>query len=102
MTTSYEPSCDRVEFQLPEVLHPDIYAELRRLATIHIERQRRDLTLQPTGLVHEAWMRLAKEGRSWRDSEHFFAAASLTMRHILIDQARRRARLCHGKDFHRM
>jgi RNA polymerase sigma factor (TIGR02999 family) len=90
------------EFELPEALHPDVYAELRRLATLHMNRQRKVQTLQPTGLVHEAWLRLAKDGRKWRDRGHFFATASLTMRHILIDQARRKARLCHGKGVQRL
>jgi RNA polymerase sigma factor (TIGR02999 family) len=90
------------EFDLPEVLRPDIYAELRRLAAKHMVRQRKDQTLQPTVLVHEAWLRLAKHGRKWRDRGHFFASASVTMRHILVDYARRKARLRHGGGLHRI
>jgi RNA polymerase sigma factor (TIGR02999 family) len=89
-------------FGLSEVLHPDIYKELRTLAAKHMLRQRKDQTLQPTILVHEAWMRLAKQGRRWRDRGHFFATASVTMRHILIDHARRKARQRHGGNLHRI
>jgi RNA polymerase sigma factor (TIGR02999 family) len=96
MSTSVLSPQDAPGFDLPEVLHPDIYAELRKLAGQHMLRQRKDLTLQPTGLVHEAWLHLARHGRKWRDQSHFFATASITMRHILIDQARRKARLCRG------
>lgn len=95
-------SSERPQFDLPEVLHPDVYGELRKLAALHMDRQRKDQTLQPTGLVHEAWLRLAKQGRQWRDRGHFFATASLTMRHILIDQARRKARLRHGGGIQRL
>jgi RNA polymerase sigma factor (TIGR02999 family) len=89
-------------FDLPEVLHPEVYQELRKLAARHMVRQRKDQTLQPTVLVHEAWMRLARHGRRWRDREHFFATASVTMRHILIDYARRKARICHGGGLRRI
>jgi RNA polymerase sigma factor (TIGR02999 family) len=89
-------------FDLPEVLHPDVYKELRKLAAEHMVRQRKDQTLQPTILVHEAWLRLARQGRKWRDRGHFFATASVTMRHILIDHARRKARPCHGGGLHRI
>jgi RNA polymerase sigma factor (TIGR02999 family) len=90
------------EFGLPEVLHPAVYAELRNLAALHMDRQTKDQTLQPTGLVHEAWLRLARQGGKWRDQGHFYAAASMTMRHVLIDQARRKARLRRGGDVQRI
>jgi RNA polymerase sigma factor (TIGR02999 family) len=99
-------SCDSPSnlpgFDLPEVLHPDVYKALRKLAAQHMVRQRKDLTLQTTVLVHEAWLRLAKQGRRWRDRSHFFASASVTMRHILIDHSRRKARVCHGGGLHRI
>jgi RNA polymerase sigma factor (TIGR02999 family) len=82
-------------FELSEKLHPEVYGELRALAANHMARGR-DQTLQPTVLVHETWLRLAKGARTWRDRGHFFATASVTMRHILIDHARRKARLCRG------
>lgn len=84
------------EFDLPEVLHPDVYVELRTLAARHMNGQRKNPTLQTTVLVHEAWLRLSRHGRKWRDRRHFFATASMAMRQILIDHARRRTRLRHG------
>lgn len=102
MSKSQDSSDIHSGFLLPEVLHPDVYAELRKLAARHMVRQRKDLTLQPTGLVHEAWLHLAKQGGMWRDRSHFFASASITMRHILIDRARRKARSCHGGGLQRI
>src|SRR3954447_10361372 len=98
-TSTYTPA-DLPEFDLPEVLHPDVYKELRTLAAQHMFRQPKDQTLRPTVLVHEAWLRLAKPGRKWRDQGHFFASASVTMRHILIDSARRKSRLRNGGGLH--
>jgi RNA polymerase sigma factor (TIGR02999 family) len=83
-----------------EVVHADFYKQLRDLAVQHMLRRRKYQTLQPTALVHEVWLRLAKQGRKWRDRDHFFATASLTMRHILIDHARQKARLRHGGGLH--
>jgi RNA polymerase sigma factor (TIGR02999 family) len=76
-------------------LLPLVYAELRRLASSRLAVGNDRGTLQPTALVHEAWIRLGGE-RRWRDRRHFFAAASEAMRHILIDRARRRQALRHG------
>jgi RNA polymerase sigma factor (TIGR02999 family) len=60
-------------------------------------------TLQPTALVHEAWLRLAgAQHQQWNSRGHFFAAASEAMRRILIDNARRKARVRHGKDLVRV
>lgn len=70
---------------------PLIYTELRRLAAWHLRRERREHTLQPTALVHEAYLRLLKvEQAVWSDRIHFFGAASHSMRRILVDHARRR------------
>ena len=102
MSKSHDSSDDFPGFDLPDVLHPEVYAELRKLAAQHMIRQRKDMTLQPTGLVHEAWLHLARQSRKWRDQRHFFATASITMRHILIDQARRKSRLCHGGGLQRV
>jgi RNA polymerase sigma factor (TIGR02999 family) len=102
MNDSYSPPHHSPGFDLPEILHPDVYQELRNLAAKHMDRQRKDQTLQPTGLVHEAWLRLARQGRKWRDRSHFFATASVAMRQILIDYARRRTRLCHGGGLRRI
>ena len=78
-------------------LLPLVYAELRRLAAARMSSETAGQTLQPTALVHEAWLRLVSEkDRVWQNRWHFFAAASEAMRRILIDQARRKARLKHG------
>lgn len=70
---------------------PLVYEELRRLAQAKINNEPAGLTLQPTALVHEAYLRIAHEhGEGWRDRNHFFAAAALAMRRILIERARRK------------
>jgi RNA polymerase sigma factor (TIGR02999 family) len=70
-------------------LMPVVYRELRRRAGAYLRRERQDHTLQPTALVHEAYMRLVPQERvAWQDRAHFFAIASQTMRRILVDYAR--------------
>lgn len=70
-------------------LIPKVYSELRRIAGAHLRHERHDHTLQPTALVHEAFLRLMGQTRvSWRDRAHFFAIASNVMRRILVDHAR--------------
>lgn len=67
------------------------YTELRRLAVRHMRQERLTHTLQPTALVHEAFLRLVdQKGSSWRSRSQFFCLASQLMRRILVDQARRR------------
>lgn len=84
-------------FEASDTLHPEVYDELRRLAVMRLARENQAHTLQATALAHEAWLRLGPDGaRSWHDRGHFYAVASSTMRRILIDQARRKARLRHG------
>jgi RNA polymerase sigma factor (TIGR02999 family) len=74
-----------------------VYAELRRIAAAQMIRQPRDHTLQPTALVHEAWLRLNEaQSARWANRAHLLGAAVETMRHILIDRARRRRALRHG------
>ncbi len=68
-----------------------IYEELRKLAAAKMAQEARGQTLQPTALVHEAWLRLAASNQAWRDRSHFFAAAAEAMRRILIDRARNKA-----------
>jgi RNA polymerase sigma factor (TIGR02999 family) len=102
MNTSHDLPDIPTGSELPEVLHPDVYKELRKLAANYMLTWRNGQTLQPTMLVHEAWLRLAKQGCKWRDRGHFFATASIAMRHILIDHARRKSRSCHGGDLHRV
>ena len=72
-------------------LLPLVYEELRRLAAHRLAGERHEHTLQPTALVHEAWLKIAGEDqRTWQGREHFFAAAAEAMRRILVDRARRR------------
>lgn len=77
-------------------LLPLVYEELRRIAAAQMSRNPAGYTLQPTALVHEAWMRLGGDQREWRNRAHFFAAAAEAMRHILIDRARQRQAERHG------
>lgn len=74
-----------------ERLFPLVYDELRRLAAIYLQRERPDHTLQPTALVHEAFLRLVGEDEQrWENRAHFFAVSARAMRRILIDHARGR------------
>ncbi|MBN2507072.1 MAG: sigma-70 family RNA polymerase sigma factor [Verrucomicrobia bacterium] len=78
-------------------LLPLVYEELRHLAAIKMASQPAGHTLQPTALVHEAYLRLVKqEHREWKGSRHFYAVAAQAMRQILIDIARRKRRLKRG------
>ena len=80
-------------------LFPSIYDELRRLAAYKMAHEAPGQTLQPTALVHEAWLKLAGSGRDqFEGRAHFFAAAAEAMRRILIDRARHRLRARHGGD----
>ena len=72
-------------------LLPLVYDELRRLAAHRLAGERHEHTLQPTALVHEAWLKLSTQtDRHWQGRQHFFAAAAEAMRRILVDRARRR------------
>lgn len=83
--------------QAADQLLPLVYQELRRLAAAKMSRESAAQTLQPTALVHEAWLRLGGDQQpAWQNRAHFFAAAAETMRRILIDRARRRQALRHG------
>jgi RNA polymerase sigma factor (TIGR02999 family) len=74
-----------------ERLMPLVYQELRRLAASYLRVERPDHTLQPTALVHEAYLRLVDQrGVSWQNRAHFFGIAAQMMRRILVDHARRR------------
>jgi RNA polymerase sigma factor (TIGR02999 family) len=78
-------------------LLPLVYEELRSLAWGRMARESPGQTLQPTALVHEAWMRLTGDkSRKWNDRTHFFAAAATAMRRILVDNARRKRAERHG------
>jgi RNA polymerase sigma-70 factor (ECF subfamily) len=78
-------------------LMPCVYDELRRLASRYLRRERADHTIQPTALVHEAYLRLVDQTEvRWQDRAHFFGMAATVMRHILVDHARRRHRAKRG------
>jgi RNA polymerase sigma factor (TIGR02999 family) len=87
-------------------LLPLVYEELRKLASQKMSAESAGHTLQPTSLVHEAWLRLGgSSDQKWDGCGHFFAAAAEAMRRILIDKARSRKAKCHGGgqervDFH--
>jgi RNA polymerase sigma factor (TIGR02999 family) len=90
-----------------EELLPVVYAELRRLARQRLSQERPGQTLDATGLVHEAYLRLMPPDRAggqkqlWDGRSHFFAAAAEAMRRILVERARRRRRLKHGGNLNR-
>jgi len=91
------------EIQTTEQLLPLVYAELRRLAAHKMASENPGQTLQPTALVHEAWLKLGgEENRQWQNRNHFFAAAAEAMRRILTDNARRKLRVRHGGDQQRV
>jgi RNA polymerase sigma factor (TIGR02999 family) len=77
-------------------LLPLVYDELRRLAARHMVGEADGHTLQPTALVHEAYVRLVDADIEWQDRAHFFAAASRVMRRMLVDHARARGRQKRG------
>jgi RNA polymerase sigma factor (TIGR02999 family) len=87
----------RGESQASEKLLPLVYEELRKMAVARMFRESAGHTLQPTALVHEAWLRLVESGsQNWENRAYFFGAASEAMRRILIERARRKACVRHG------
>ena len=89
---------DRGEPRAADQLLPLVYDELRRLAAQRLAGEAPGQTLEPTGLVHEAYLRLvdAEQPGDWHGRGHFFAAAAEAMRRILVENARRKRRLKHG------
>lgn len=80
-----------------EQLLPLVYDELRRMAAVRMAGETPGHTLQPTALVHEAWLRLASGGQPrWENRAHFFGAAAEAMRRILVEHARRKQSLKRG------
>lgn len=78
-------------------LLPLVYEELRKLAVVRMAGEKAGQTLQPTALVHEAWLKIAGDGSEpFANRRHFFKAAATAMQQILIDNARRKQRLKHG------
>lgn len=85
-------------------LLPLVYDELRRLAAAKLSQEKPGQTLDATALVHEAYLRLmgSAESQRWDGRGHFFAAAAEAMRRILVDNARRKARIRHGGQLNRV
>jgi RNA polymerase sigma factor (TIGR02999 family) len=84
-------------------LLPLVYEELRKLAASRMANEAPNQTLQPTELVHEAWLRLVGDTNpNFSGRAHFFGAAAEAMRRILIEKARRKRALCHGGDQQRV
>jgi RNA polymerase sigma-70 factor (ECF subfamily) len=80
-----------------DLLTPIVYDELRRLAASYLRREREGHTLQPTALLHEAYVKLANQSnQDWKDRAHFFGVAAHLMRQILVDHARGRNREKRG------
>jgi RNA polymerase sigma factor (TIGR02999 family) len=88
---------ERGDRQAADQLLPLVYDELRKLAAWQMAGGNNGPTLQPTALVHEAWLRLGGDSQpKWQSHAHFVAAAAQAMRHILIDRARKRRAVRHG------
>ena len=82
-----------------DVLLPLVYEELRKLAYFQMASESASHTLQPTALVHEAWLQMVNdEDRTWQNRACFFSYAATAMRHILVDHARKKATRKHGGD----
>jgi RNA polymerase sigma factor (TIGR02999 family) len=92
------------EPQAAEQLLPLVYEELRRLAAAKMAQEKPGQTLQPTALVHEAYLRLvrAEETQHWNSRGHFFCAAAEAMRRILVENARRKRDEKHGGKMHQV
>jgi RNA polymerase sigma factor (TIGR02999 family) len=84
------------------VWNAELYDELRGLAASELARLPSGGTLGATALVHEAWLKLGADEQRWRSRAHFFGAAAQAMRHILVDQARRKTSMKHGGDQQRV
>ncbi len=85
-----------------EELLPLVYDELRGIANALFQRQHQGHTLQPTAIVHEAWLKLAGSERGWEGRSHFFAVAARAMRQVLTDSARARRTDRRGKGWQRV
>ena len=84
-----------------EELLPLVYDDLRQLAAARLAHEKPGQTLQATALVHDAYLRLVGADQSWESRGHFFAAAAEAMRRILVELARKKARIRHGGEFRR-
>jgi RNA polymerase sigma factor (TIGR02999 family) len=89
--------------QKVKALFPLVYEELHKLARMQMAHQPADHTLQPTALVHEAWLRLVDvKAQSWENRSCFYSTAAIAMRCILVEHARRKSRLKRGGDRQRL
>ncbi len=94
---------DQGDINATDELLPAVYQELRRLATHKLAQESPGQTLQPTALVHEAYLRLVDtDSKSWNNRNHFFMAAAEAMRRILVENARRKQCLKRGGDLQRI
>jgi len=94
---------ERTPKEPAEELLPQVYEELRRLARAHMQREQADHTLQATMLVHEAYLRVVGDADpGWNGRGHFFGAAALAMRRILVEAARKRRSQKRGGDRNRV
>jgi RNA polymerase sigma factor (TIGR02999 family) len=102
--TSILEAAQRGDAPVADELLPVVYNELRRLAASKMANEAAGHTLQPTALVHEAWLRLMKpeEQPQFENRAHFFGAAAEAMRRILVESARRKKRLKHGGKLERV
>ena len=96
VSTRSKPECDVPANHVGSVL-PLVYEELRRLASVYLGDERADHTLQPTALVHEAFLKLVEQPtRTWQSPAHLKAVAAHAMRQVLVDYARRHGSLKRG------
>lgn len=103
MVTQILQAVERGDAKAAEELLPIVYEELRKLARSLMAKTPPGNTLQPTALVHEAYLRLVgAEDPGWNSRGHFFAAASHAMRRLLVEQARRKAAVRHGGSMKRV
>lgn len=101
--THIHSAIEQCDEHTAEELLPLVYSELRKLAASRLAREQPGQTLQPTALVHEAYLRLADAGQAdWDSRGHFFAAAAEAMRRILVDNARRKASAKRGGEWRRI
>lgn len=91
-------AASRGERDAEERLLPILYQELRRTAAAELRHERPDHTLSPTALVNEAWLRLGDPAAGWQNRAHFFGAAAVAMRRILVDHARARHAAKRSRD----
>jgi len=91
---------ERGDSSAQEQLFTLVYNELKRIARGHVRRSSGNLTVNPTALVHEAWIKITRgESRQFNDSVHFYNLLAQAMRHVILDLAKRRSTERHGQGF---